>query len=137
MLVEGGYFSTVNVCFLVKGHTKNSCDRNFNSMKQHYHKKNAHTKEQALTRLSKSNNVTMIGVDSAFFLNIDSIQKDLCKKYPSSTISKGHLFIVDSSAPTSVTVKASAAAYEEAVYELAKGSKKGQKYSSYRYARMP
>lgn len=26
MLVEGGYFNTINACFLVKGHTKNSCD---------------------------------------------------------------------------------------------------------------
>ena len=72
MLIESGYFSIINVCFLVKGHMKNSYDCNFNSIKQHYYKANVCTKEQALTRLSKSNNVTMINVDSTFFLDIES-----------------------------------------------------------------
>lgn len=66
------------------------------------------TEEQVLTRLLKSNNITMINIDSTFFLGSESIQKDLHKKYPSSTISKGHLFMFNSTIPTSVTVKASA-----------------------------
>ena len=72
ILLESSYFSAINTYFLVKEHMKNSCDRNFNSIKQHYHKVNVYTKEQALTRLLKSDNVTMINVNSTFFLNIES-----------------------------------------------------------------
>jgi hypothetical protein len=34
--VEVGYFETVNMNFLVVGHTKNVCDRRFNNLKKEY-----------------------------------------------------------------------------------------------------
>ena len=36
-MLELKYFHNINLIFLVKGHTKNMCDRMFNSMKQRYH----------------------------------------------------------------------------------------------------
>ena len=38
-LVEAGYFAKIELFFLVKGHTKNACDRMFNLVKLGYHKK--------------------------------------------------------------------------------------------------
>ena len=72
MLVEGGYFSKITICFLVKGHTKNSCDRNFNSMKCIYHSTNVCTKEEALDILSQSENITMVDVTPSFMIDIEA-----------------------------------------------------------------
>jgi uncharacterized membrane protein len=35
--VEAGYFAEVNMIFLVRGHTKNACDRCFNLLKNEFH----------------------------------------------------------------------------------------------------
>eukprot|EP00957_Ditylum_brightwellii_P201439 15325650-Ditylum_brightwellii.AAC.1 len=42
-LVEIGLFKRITLSFLVKGHTKNSCDRLFNLLKIDYHKRDVHT----------------------------------------------------------------------------------------------
>jgi hypothetical protein len=39
-LVESGYFKEVEIVFLIVGHTKNACDRLFNSLKVIYRKRN-------------------------------------------------------------------------------------------------
>ena len=122
-LVEGGYFSEVNVCFLVKCHTKNSCDRNFNAMKKIYHKKNIYVKDQALDMLGDSKFVTMIDSDASFFLDMEESQKDLYRKCPSGTISKGHIFTVRTENPSCVIVKTRVTSEEEVMHYLAKGSK--------------
>ena len=62
-LVELGYFKTVNMTFLVVGHTKNVCDRRFNNLKHDYHKSQVFTLEQAVDILSKSSYVTVWPVD--------------------------------------------------------------------------
>jgi hypothetical protein len=42
-LVEFGYLSMVLLLFLVRGHTKNNCDRLFNLLKNHFHEQNVYS----------------------------------------------------------------------------------------------
>lgn len=62
-LVEIGFFETVNIIFLITGHTKNVCDRRFNNLKHTYHKKQIYTMKQAVEACSESSFVTVIPVD--------------------------------------------------------------------------
>jgi hypothetical protein len=62
-LVEMGYFKTVNMLFLVVGHTKNVCDRRFNNLKQEYHRSQVFTIDQAVGILGRSKHVTVWKID--------------------------------------------------------------------------
>ena len=57
-LVEMHYFPEINLFFLVKGHTKNACDRLFNLVKLDYHKQNTFIMEELLECLNKNEFVT-------------------------------------------------------------------------------
>ena len=46
--VERGWFKKVSFIFLIKGHTKNACDRMFNVLKVKWHNSNVYTLQQAL-----------------------------------------------------------------------------------------
>jgi hypothetical protein len=63
-LVEMGYFATVNMTFLVVGHTKNVCDRRFNNLKHDYHRSQVFTIDQAVEVLSRSKYVTVWKIDA-------------------------------------------------------------------------
>ena len=71
--VEEGFFSTVTISFLIKGHTKNSCNRNFNIIKKIYHKRNMFIKDEALRILSESECVTIIDTTLDFFNDLGSL----------------------------------------------------------------
>ena len=58
--VEHGWFKSVNMIFLVKGHTKNDCDRMFNLLKMKWHKSNVFTFKDALEILGTVDNVMTI-----------------------------------------------------------------------------
>jgi hypothetical protein len=58
-LVEMQYFETVNVIFLVAGHTKNVCDRRFDNLKIDYHRSQVFTFGQAVEILGRSPFVTV------------------------------------------------------------------------------
>ena len=123
-LVKGGCFAAAEVAFLVKGHTKNSCDRSFNLMKQCFHRKNVRTKEMTLKALNKISDVTMVDCTPSIFKDCDALLDKLCKRCPPSTIMKSHLFAVHQSDPTIVTAKATAN-YENAIKtQLAKDMRK-------------
>ena len=59
-LVERGWFKKVNFTFLVKGHTKNTCDRMFDLLKVKWHQSNVYTMDQALEVLNAMENVSAI-----------------------------------------------------------------------------
>jgi hypothetical protein len=52
-------FKTVNILFLIAGHTKNVCDRRFNNLKKLYNKSYVYTLHQAVEVLGKSKFVTV------------------------------------------------------------------------------
>ncbi|KAG7373065.1 hypothetical protein IV203_033789 [Nitzschia inconspicua] len=62
-LVEMGYFRTVNMLFLVAGHTKNVCDRLFNNLKREYHNAQVFTFDQAVEILGRSQHVHVWKID--------------------------------------------------------------------------
>ena len=58
--IERGWFKKVNYIFLIKGHTKNACDRMFNLFKVKWHKSNVYSLKQAIDVLNAVENVTAI-----------------------------------------------------------------------------
>ena len=62
--VERGWFKSVNMIFLVKGHTKNDCDRMFNLLKMKWHKSNVFTFKDALEILGTVDNVMTINASN-------------------------------------------------------------------------
>lgn len=109
LLVEGEYFCTITIAFLIKGLTKNSCNRNFNAIKKDYHSTNIFTKDQALEVLGQSDRVTIVNANENFFNNLGELEGKLYKKYSNRTITKGYLFTVSTDNPAFVTVKSSIA----------------------------
>ena len=63
----------------------------------------------------------MEDVNEPFLYRIEEYQNNLNRKWPSSTISKGNVFIDHSYDPTCATMKKSATSDEESVRDLAKG----------------
>lgn len=52
------YFPKVTLFFLVKGQTKNACDRLFNLVKLDYHKADAYTYDQLYDRINANEFIT-------------------------------------------------------------------------------
>ena len=52
----------------------------------------------------------MINTDVSFFNDFEESQKDLYRKHPKRTMSKGYLFTISSANPTCVDIKKSVAA---------------------------
>ena len=59
-IVAAGWYKNVNVILLVKGHTKNSCDRSFNLLKHKWNKTNVYTYQQAVGILGECEKVTVV-----------------------------------------------------------------------------
>jgi len=86
-----GYFKVVNFIFLVVGHTKNSADRLFNSLKGEYWRQNIFTMEGLIESLNRSESVTVHPAGPEDFYDYDkllnAIFPDLAGK-----IKKNHIF---------------------------------------------
>ena len=59
-LKEMRYFKKVSFVFLIVGHTKNACDRLFNSLKHEYRKKNIFTMDELIVALGVSEKITVV-----------------------------------------------------------------------------
>ena len=86
-----GYFKVVNFIFLVVGHTKNSADRLFNSLKGEYRSQNIFTMEGLIESLNRSESVTVHPAGPEDFYDYDkllnAVFRDLAGK-----IKKNHIF---------------------------------------------
>lgn len=89
--VERGWFKSVNMIFLVKGHTKNDCDRMFNLLKMKWHKSNVFTFKDALEILGTVDNVMTIDA-SNIHIDYTALFDRWYKQPVSGTIQKNHLF---------------------------------------------
>ena len=96
-IVQRGACDVANAIFLVKGHTKNDCDRMFNLMKQEYRKKNSYVPEDVEERLAAHKDITMMRTRVTHFQNWDVFEN----KY--MTVPKGvkpmHVFSVHADDP--------------------------------------
>ena len=90
-IMEAGMFSKVNLIFLIKGHTKNMCDRMFNTMKRNYARRNVYTKEETYRILDLEDSVEVVPAGGKF-MDWDSEFDQIYKRPKSGTISKNHYF---------------------------------------------
>ena len=101
--VEVGWFKEVSINFLIKGHTKNSCDRCFNLLKQQYHKNNVYSFSHCLEVLRSCPLVEVIDATdlsyewskllNSFYMNVVSgtVQKNHIFKFKVETIKRVQL----------------------------------------------
>jgi hypothetical protein len=84
-----------NTIFLVRGHTKNACDRLFNSMKKQYRKVNSFNPEDLLNSIKGNEKVDPFMVDDDVFKDWDKLEDVLVRKLPGGNTTKNHIFTVD------------------------------------------
>jgi hypothetical protein len=90
-LKEMGYFTQVNFVFLVVGHTKNACDRLFNSLKHTYRQRNIYTMDELLEALSVSRKITVIRTEPGDFSDYDALFK-VAYNDLKGLLTKNHIF---------------------------------------------
>ena len=110
-LVEMGYFHRVEFMFLVVGHTKNNCDRWFNTLKSKYRKSNVYTKSQLVDVLSTvSRHVQVWTVDEGDFKGYSVFLNRFYRSIPAVT--KAHIFVCDGKDPLNTDTKRVMHTYE-------------------------
>jgi hypothetical protein len=85
-------FKSVNFLFLVRGHTKNPCDRMFNILKLRFRKQNVYTMEQLLEVLNEQDQVNAMRVLPSDFFGIDAFLDKFYRRFTSGTVHKAHIF---------------------------------------------
>jgi hypothetical protein len=91
---------TVRACFLVRGHTKNDCDRLFNLLKKEYRTSNVYIPDDLIETLNNCTDVTAIRVEEDLFLDFDTVQ---CKYFAQpKNINVNHIFTVHIEQPTTL-----------------------------------
>jgi hypothetical protein len=79
LLVKSGVFKKVNFLFLVRGHTKNPCNRMFNILKLRFRKQKIYTMEQLLEVLNVQDQVNALRVQPSDFYDMDAFLDKLCR----------------------------------------------------------
>ena len=91
-LVEMNFCKKMKFCFLVRGHTKNACDRMFNILKQHARRSNVYTLQCLLDAFNKSKDVTAIQASRDDFFNWDDFLDMFYKRFTTGSVLRGHIF---------------------------------------------
>jgi hypothetical protein len=91
-LVKLKVCATARAIFLVKGHTKNDCDRMFNLMKGLYRKSNVYTPVELLALMNTHPQCTAIQMDPSDFKDWDALENTMVKK--ADGILSNHIFLV-------------------------------------------
>ena len=91
-LVKLKVCTTARAIFLIKGHTKNDCDRMFNLLKQFYRKMNVYTPSELLDLMNKHPQCTAIAMQPCDFLDWDELENKMVKK--AEGILSNHIFVV-------------------------------------------
>ena len=97
-LVEKGFFMQTRLIFLIRGHTKNTCDRLFNLLKQLYRHLNIYSFQALLEALNTHEQIEAIHMPASDHLQWDQYLSGLYKK-PKAGIKKQHVFKFDCSEP--------------------------------------
>jgi len=100
--VKRGICDVARATFLIKGHTKNDCDRMFNLMKQGYRKKNSYTPSDVLNNL-KHPDVKAMKAHAFNFFDWDAC-KDVYMRRPEH-VKKNHTFKCHANDPTNLHVR--------------------------------
>jgi hypothetical protein len=95
LLVELGYFKKVSFVFLIRGHTKNICDRYFALMKKHFHRSQVYTYPDLIEILNKQEYVTALPIETDVFKNMDEFLNRHFRNLPSGSVSTNQIFSSD------------------------------------------
>ncbi len=79
-LVEMKIYKKVEFVFLIPGHTKNACDRMFNTLKIHYHKAQVYTMKQLKKCLNFSDYIVFQISKDKDLLSWDAFENNIYKK---------------------------------------------------------
>jgi hypothetical protein len=102
LFVELGFFKRVHFLFLVRGHTKNPCDRMFNILKLRFRKQNVFTMEQLLEVLDSQDQENALRVTSADFFDVDKSLDKFYRRFTLGTVHKAHIFSCNVEAGASI-----------------------------------
>lgn len=100
-LVKMKICKTARAAFLIRGHTKNDCDRLFNLMKKEYRKCNVYNEEDFINAINSHKDVTAIAFNE--FLDFDTFQEKSMRKI--ERVLTNHIFEVSDSNPNHMTVQ--------------------------------
>jgi len=90
LMVKRGICKTARCIFLVRGHTKNDCDRLFNLMKQDYRISNIYNLEELIGAVGKHPDVSPETVLEGDFCNFDSMEDKYMAK--PLKVQENHIF---------------------------------------------
>ena len=93
-LKEMNYFKRVNFVFLIVGHTKNACDRLFNSLKHEYRKRNIFTMDELIVALSVSDKISVDRTIASDFLDYNAAFREFYNDL-SGLVLNNHIFTCD------------------------------------------
>ena len=91
-MVKLGICKTARVIFLIKGHTKNDCDRMFNLLKKEYRKCHCYTPEELIDIMNKHLQVNDVAMEPSEFKNWDALEDMIVQK--AEKILKNHVFTI-------------------------------------------
>jgi len=112
-----GYFKVVNFIFLVVGHTKNSADRLFNSLKGEYRKQNIFTMEGLIESLNRSESVTVHPAFPEDFYDYDTLLNGIFRDL-AGKVKKNHIFSCNDDGSTMILRQSNLAEHPETVHKL-------------------
>ena len=104
LIVEAGYFETVNMIFYVVGHTKNACDRWFNTLKARYSHSNLWTMNQVLNSLRTHKRIHVSEIKKGDMKRWEKWLNKYYRRIETGKTSSGHIFTATAGA-TSLTIK--------------------------------
>jgi hypothetical protein len=79
--------------FLIKGHTKNDCDRMFNLMKYDYRKVNCYSPPELIEIVNRHPQVSAVPMNPAEFKDWDALENKMIDKMDG--VKKNHIFTVE------------------------------------------
>jgi hypothetical protein len=98
LLVKLGVAKKARAIFLVRGHTKNDCNRLFNHMKKIYRKSDCFSEHELMSAIGSHEDVTPVGVVDGEFFDFNKVEDKYMKKLVSE-VNQNHIFEVDTSGP--------------------------------------
>jgi hypothetical protein len=93
-LVKKRVATCARAIFLIRGHTKNACDRLFNLMKKDYRKCNTFTPDDLVKSINNPKVLPFMVGDNVF-MDWDKLENITVKKLPPGQTTKNHVFTVD------------------------------------------
>ena len=101
-LVDMGIYETVEIIFLIAGHTKNICDRRFKDMKKDCHKEQIFSLVTLVKLMNKSDKVNAVIVSHKDFFDWNKFQDEHYGPIKAGEVLINHVFIFEAKCPATI-----------------------------------